>query len=147
LFSGLVGQSETSARRYPLWFGSIEPGGQAVQAGRERDEDERSRRLAKNEATFRELNEQTRAVAQQMHATLLEPYNFICECGDLSCDGLVSLSLLEYEGVRARPTTFLVLPGHVEHGDERVVETNPTHVVIEKVGVAGQEAKRRDPRE
>ena len=39
---------------------------------------------------------------------------FVCECGDPECTIPVSLSLAEYEEVRADPTRFVVIPGHID---------------------------------
>jgi hypothetical protein len=108
--------------------------------------DEHARRLAQNEAMFRELNEQIKDAAQGMQATLIEPFSFFCECGDLGCEERIPLSLLEYEAIRAAPTTFAVVRGHERLEAERVVQTHPSYLMVEKMDEAAEEARRRDPR-
>ena len=52
----------------------------------------------------------------------------------------MTLTLSEYEYIRAEPTRFVVKKNHVVREIEHVVETVPDHVVVEKHGEAGNVA-------
>lgn len=103
-------------------------------------------RVAENEVTFRRANETIGDFAHS--ASLVERIPFICECGEAACFQLVPLSLGEYEAVRQEATLFLVAPGHAITGPDlgRVVRTEPGYSVVEKIGISGEVARRRDPR-
>jgi hypothetical protein len=102
-------------------------------------------RLAENEAFFRSINEKIRSAVDRFGADG-HVYSFICECADPSCLERVSLSIADYEAVRADGATFVLAPGHEVRSIEKVVETTPDHVLVEKVGVAGAVAAALDPR-
>ena len=102
-------------------------------------------RLARNEAFFRALNERIReAVGEQGDDGHI--YEFICECSEPGCVERLELTVAEYERIRAEPTRFVLAPGHDMRRIEAVVETQPDHVVVEKVGRAGEVAEALDPR-
>lgn len=109
--------------------------------------DERGRRIAENEALFRDLNEEVGAVAHAFSAGgETRTFDFLCECGDSSCAHRVPITLAAYEELRGHPLRFAVLPGH-EIGDvERVVETHVGYTVVEKTGETAEIARERDPR-
>jgi len=103
--------------------------------------------MAENEATFRDANEQIQLRARELNFDERVP--FICECGEPSCKEIIRLTLEEYEQARAEGTRFFVVPGHEVNagpGVEIVVRSDD-HLVIEKDGVAGEVAERRDPRQ
>lgn len=107
--------------------------------------DLRKRRIAGNEASFREINERLSEGLRQV------PYNpelleFICECGNETCEQHVALSRSEYEQVRLDSRRFAVVPGHVIPDAERVVARNDRFDVVEKLGEAIEVADARDPR-
>jgi hypothetical protein len=107
---------------------------------------DRERRLAENEAAFRDVNESLRYVAAQGTATV-ETMRLVCECGDAGCSEFVDVTLAEYEGVRAVPTHFIVRLGHVAPDIERVVLQNKRFAVVEKdPGEPAQIARDTDPR-
>jgi hypothetical protein len=108
--------------------------------------DERARRLARNEATYRAVNEQIEQAASRLAASVAEAFEFFCECGDLECSERIVMSIAEYEVVRSEPTHFCVRPGHVRLEVERVVEAGGDYLVVEKIGAAADEAARLDPR-
>ena len=57
--------------------------------------------IARNEATFRSINEDIeRGRDAEDDRTLV---GFVCECGRLHCTRIIQLSREEYEGVRANP--------------------------------------------
>ena len=72
--------------------------------------DERERRLAQNEALFREVNERVETLADQLGPDV--PYEFLCECANADCTFRISLPLSVYESIRADPQQFVVLPLH-----------------------------------
>ena len=105
----------------------------------------REERLAQNEVLFRSVNE---AIEQQALAFGgLDEYEFICECMHSTCFDRVSLTVGQYERVRAEGTRFFVVPGHENVEVEFVVETQPGFVIVEKDGHAGVVAELEDPRD
>ena len=93
--------------------------------------DERSARLAKNEAIFRAGNESIDKAA----GGRVEMIPYLCECGEKSCLARVELTPGEYEAVRSHPARFLVVPGHEDlTAGEVVVERHERFTVVEKRG-------------
>jgi|SRR5581483_1705440 len=105
---------------------------------------ESAERLAKNEAFFRQVNERIKDVAETFHGP--DSYEFLCECADASCTERIELGRDQYEWVRAKPARFVLAAGHAAPEIEHVVEEDESHVVVEKLGVAGQIAAQLDPR-
>ena len=101
-------------------------------------------RLAKNEATFRVLNENIQNIASTLGGD--EPFEFICECSTSGCFERLTLTLAEYERARANGTHFLLVPGHEDIQIEQVIANRETYIVVEKDGVAGLIALEEDPR-
>ena len=109
----------------------------------------REERLAKNETLFREVNERVAEVAMNFVEveTRSDPVEFTCECGRADCREPLAMTVVEYEGVRARPTRFAVVPGHEQLEIETVVKRHPTYLVVEKREEDAQEvARETDPR-
>jgi hypothetical protein len=105
---------------------------------------EQEHRLAANEVFFRQVNERIREIAgDRLDAT----QEFLCECADATCTERIPLSLREYERIRERPARFVLVRGHSAPEIELVVDGEDDHVVIEKVGLAGNIAAELDPRE
>ncbi len=105
--------------------------------------DERSARLAANEAVFRAGNESI----GKMTRGRSEPTEFLCECGDPQCFQRVELSHEEYEAVRSHPARFFVASGHEDlTAGEVVVEERGQWTVVEKRGEERQIVERSDPR-
>jgi hypothetical protein len=105
----------------------------------------REERVARNETLFREVNERIK----QVNASLatIEQTDFLCECGDESCTEPVSLSMVEYEAVRAEPTQFAVVPGHAAPDIEQVVMSNRRYAVVVKTDPdVARVAEIEDPR-
>lgn len=92
-------------------------------------------RIAKNETSFREINERLVEGLRQVRDTP-ELVECVCECGSRACDELISLSFEEYEAVRSDSRRFAVSPGHVFPEAERVVAGNERFEVVEKFGAA-----------
>jgi hypothetical protein len=100
---------------------------------------------AKDQALFREVNERLRDMNEAFE-TLTRDSEFICECANRDCIEHVLMTLAEYEEVRANPTHFLVLPGHVVPEVEQLVSQTDGYLVVQKIGDAGAVAIRLDPR-
>ena len=124
-----------------LWLIEIQPTpSSGLTAGEAREE-----RLANNEIVFRTVNESI----QELSVSLGGPdnYEFICECTARDCIDRVMLTRVQYEYIRAEGTRFFVVPGHENVAVEKVVETMPTYLVVEKDGHAGIVADFADPRD
>ena len=107
---------------------------------------DRERRMAENEAAFRDVNESLRYTAAQ-GASVVHTMRLVCECGDASCAEFVEVTAGEYETVRATATHFIVRPGHELTDIERVVATNDRFSVVEKrPGDPAEVATETDPR-
>jgi hypothetical protein len=108
-------------------------------------EDEVQRRIAANQARYREVNE---AIARgQWPGEGDAPVGFRCECATLGCNRVIELTFPAYERVRENPRRFVVFPGHERAEIEKVVETRPDYLVVEKIDEAGEEAEATDPRD
>ena len=105
----------------------------------------REERLARNESFFRGINERIRDAAA-VHGGDAHVYEFICECADPGCVERVSLTLAEYERVRGEGSRFVLAPGHDLQSIESVVAATPDHIVVDKIGLAGEIAQTLDPR-
>jgi hypothetical protein len=104
--------------------------------------DEVERRLAANEDMFRDVND---GIARgQWPGDPEAPIGFRCECARLGCNVLVALTLAQYEAVRASPRRFVIVSGHELPEVEALIERHGEYAVVEKVGVAGEEAERQD---
>jgi hypothetical protein len=107
-------------------------------------DDEVERRIAANEARFREVNE---AISRgQWPGETDAAVGFRCECASLGCSRLVELTFPEYEQVRTHPRRFVVFPGHEREAIEQIVETRAGYLVVEKTDAAGELAEETDPR-
>ena len=109
----------------------------------------RDERLAGNEALFREVNERVAEVATHFVEveTRTEPVDFTCECGRADCAEPITMTMVEYEAIRAESTHFAVVPEHEQPEIEVVIERNPTYFVVEKREPDAQEvARKTDPR-
>lgn len=105
--------------------------------------DERSARLAANEAVFRAGNERIDAMLGDRQGTTA----YMCECGDSTCFQQVDLTNDEYEAVRSHPARFFVARGHEDlTAGEVVVEKASGFTIVEKLGAEGEIVKRSDPR-
>lgn len=105
----------------------------------------REERLTRNEVFFRSVNE--RIEQQAIRFGGLDHYDFICECSSSECVERVSLSLIEYERVRAEGARFFVAPGHSNIEVEIVADSSPRYDTVEKDGAAGIAAEFSDPRD
>ena len=101
-------------------------------------------RAARNEALFREVNEQVRSLSASQPSAP-EALLIICECSDDTCTERVGLPVTVYESVRADPRRFVVVPGH-DNDFEHVVESSGAYSIVEKEGKAGRIAEQTNPR-
>ena len=99
-------------------------------------------RAARNEALFREVNENI-ARLEERYGSVTQPV-FICECSRDSCTEHVPVDEETYRRVREHPRRFIVLPGHVDATLESVVETHDAYLIVEKTGTAGEIAEQAD---
>jgi hypothetical protein len=109
-------------------------------------DDERGRRVALNEAVFREVNDRIEELAESFQLQN-EPLNLVCECGDPTCVEHISIPHDEYEAVRREPTHFAVSPGHEIPDVEEIVEKRRGYDVVRKrEGAPAKIAEETDPR-
>jgi hypothetical protein len=107
--------------------------------------DARARRIADNESRFREINERLREDLRALPEDDSR-VDFVCECGKVDCAEPVSLTLAEYETVRATSLDFFVVPGH-EIGDvEDVVDVQERFARVRKHPEAAPRVRATDPR-
>jgi hypothetical protein len=94
-------------------------------------------RAARNQALFRAINEELRVAAR-----VLDPESLIiaCECADPACVETLEIDAEQYAQIRADPTHFIVLPGHVYSEVERVIVEDDRFQIVEKIGEAGHVA-------
>jgi hypothetical protein len=102
------------------------------------------RRLSDNEGLYRKVNE---AIERGLWpGEGQELVRFRCECARLSCSATVAMTVGDYEAVRAASRHFLICPGHELAEVDVVVQRHDAYLVVEKRGVAGDEAEESDPR-
>jgi hypothetical protein len=105
--------------------------------------DNRSARLAANEAVFRAANERIEAMLGDERGTTA----YMCECGDAQCFQMIDLTNEEYEEVRSHPARFFVVNGHEDlTAGEVVVEEAARFTIVEKRGAGREIVERSDPR-
>jgi hypothetical protein len=103
-------------------------------------------REAAKQAHSRDLNEAVAKLNEKRRAKNCTEV-FSCECGDPGCKGQMSLSVAEYESVRAYPARFVVVANHENPEVERVVTEGNRFAVIETLaGEASKTALRSNPR-
>ena len=100
-------------------------------------------RIAENQITFREANENIEAAVREIGVDGDVP--FICECAEPRCTAIVRISLEAYAAIRRNPRLFFNLSGHeataVESGAGAVVEERGRYVLVEKTWIAGEIAR------
>ena len=99
-------------------------------------------RAARNEALFREVNENI-ASLEARHGSSGEPV-FICECANPDCTAQLAVERDVYQRTRAQSRWFLLIPGHEDPQLERIVERHPDFLVVEKTGAAGRVAEQTE---
>jgi hypothetical protein len=105
----------------------------------------REERVARNEVTTREINEDIERAHQD--ASPPEQVRILCECGREDCDRVIAITLAEYESLRADPRRFAVAHDHVVSDEEQVVaRTDRYAVVAKREGTPAAVAVEEDPR-
>jgi hypothetical protein len=94
-------------------------------------------RAARNQALFRAINEELRVAT---HVVDPESFTIACECADPACVETLEVDVEQYSEIRAVPTHFIVLAGHVYPEIERVIAEDARFQVVEKFGEAGRVA-------
>ena len=102
-------------------------------------------RKGQNEAWFRDVNERLEDRAEQKGNDSTQ-FEIVCECAREECTDRISISFSDYESVRQGPTTFVVMPNHVDPSCELVVRSNARYEVVEKIGEAAEVAEHANPR-
>jgi heterodisulfide reductase subunit C len=105
--------------------------------------DVQAKRAAKNEALFREVNENIKDLTEAQAA---EWTAVLCECSDARCTRTIEITLTEYERVRSRGDRFATVAGHEDTSIERVVDRTDRYLVVEKTGPGAEVARDLDPR-
>ena len=77
-------------------------------------------RLARNEAVYRDVNEQIDALNSLGPA--LPRFPIVCECASEGCAQTLTIEHRLHEAVRAHPERFIVKPGHVAPIVDEVVD-------------------------
>ena len=104
-------------------------------------------RVARNESSFRTLNEQLKEGLGDLRAQSgPETIGFVCECGDGDCGQLVQVSPQKYEEVRADACLFVIAAGHELTEFEDVVDHDGGVTVVRKRDEAADIAEKTDPR-
>ena len=106
------------------------------------------RRLARNEALFREVNERIEEVDRRLGEIAPDdsPWEFVCECANEACFERLQLRPDEYEAVRANAAHFVIAPGHEYDVVERTISQNERFAVVEKRHDAADIAAYTNPR-
>jgi hypothetical protein len=107
-------------------------------------DEELQRRIAMNEATFRDVNEALERGRWPGEEGVRVAFR--CECARLGCTRMIELTPRDYERIRADSRRFLIAPGHDVPEAETIVETHEDYVVVEKREAAGRAAEATDPR-
>ena len=94
--------------------------------------DATKRRIAENEARFREINERLARDVNALTPAEDGPTDFVCECGATECTLTIALSIEEYRRVREDPLLFAVCPGHEIEDAEDVLATTDRYTVVRK---------------
>jgi hypothetical protein len=89
-----------------------------------------AQKLARNEALFREVNDQIHGVHEDWGKS---ESRYICECADPQCFDTIALSNDAYRNLREDPQRFVLVPGHEIPELERVVERFQSYLVVEKL--------------
>ena len=97
-------------------------------------------RAARNEALFREVNENIARLEARHGTTTAEP-TYVCECANAGCVEQIAIDPETYRRVRAEPRLFFVRPDHEDPQLERVVERHDGYLIVEKTGEAGAVAE------
>lgn len=94
----------------------------------------RKKRMGRNEALFREINDYIADVSQTIPTS--ETFEILCECARLNCVEKIGITNESYVAARGGDDTFIVLRGHHLPEVERIVAEEDGFLLVEKVGEA-----------
>ena len=94
---------------------------------------EQQRRIAENEARFREVNERMRAAVDEFREDHWGELTLMCECAISECNDMIEIGREAYEHVRSDPKWFMVLPDHLIPTTEKLAEKHDAYWIAEKV--------------
>jgi hypothetical protein len=102
---------------------------------------------ATTQSLYREVNERIHEVNTQ-RALLELPEELVCECAKPECSELIEITAMEYQGLRAHSTWFLIAPSdqHFFPDIESIVAKNGHYWIVEKHDRAALIAEQLDPR-
>lgn len=109
------------------------------------DDEARIAHAAENQSLFREVNERVKHLNDGFGA-ISEFNEWLCECADGACTERISMTLGEYERIRADGNRFAVAAGHEVLDVEIVAESTDRYLVVTKIGVGANIVRRSDPR-
>jgi hypothetical protein len=92
----------------------------------------RARRVKKNEAAFRAHNERREELEREGGVHDDETVPFICECADIECHTPIALSVSEFESAHSQPDRYTVSPGHLLPEFEEVTDQHDRYWVLRK---------------
>jgi hypothetical protein len=108
--------------------------------------DERTKKVARNEAMYREVNERIEDL-NEVFGEMSGEFVVVCECADPMCAEQIPLSREAYERTRANSAQFVLRPGHQTADVEEIVAAEAEYVVVEKhEGEPAALAQQTDPR-
>jgi hypothetical protein len=108
--------------------------------------DERTRRIAENEAVARMANEKLEDL-NATFSTFSGTFAIACECGSAACTEQINVAQDDYGYIRSDPTYFAVVRGHEANDVEHVIVEHDGYVVVRKdAGLPTQLAEATDPR-
>jgi hypothetical protein len=99
----------------------------------------RAKRLAANEAFFRDLNKRLERQTPDSQTLIV-----VCECAEEDCAQRLELAHSEYEAIRSDPTQFVVAHRHADLEIEEVIARTDRFEVVRKLGVGAEVATRLD---
>jgi hypothetical protein len=107
-------------------------------------DDATAEKIARNNALFREANDQIESAATEYGFETDQHVPFICECSDRQCVEVILMTLGEYGHVRSNPRWFAHAVDHERRVEDAVapVEDHSGYLVIEKINHAGEVARR-----
>ena len=93
--------------------------------------DDRTERIGRNEALFRQVNDQITGLNESFGA-VADGMTLVCECGNDSCIDQIELTPSEYRDLRSDSALFGVRPGHEIPDVEDVVDRRDSYWVVRK---------------
>jgi hypothetical protein len=102
-----------------------------------------AQRAARNEEVFRSVNERIEEGAEQHGVSGALPFH--CECGSATCLETIDIPPARYAAIVRERYHFVLIRGHEQPHIERILETEPDFLVVEKIGEAREQIDRDHP--